>query len=241
MDINGDLKNKLYFKGNSIMIPQESEELELKNSLLLLSGGLDSVTLFHMLNDTDIPFQCLIVDYGQPAKKEINYAKKLCKTNKIHYECFYLDKKLFFRNRKKGDKTLGVLPNRNGVLLSIAVTYALQNNIQNIYYGAIGNTNRAFCDCQPPFLRKFNDLLSVSDLATVRIKAPFIYKNKEYVTEKALELGVNIMDCWSCDINESKPCGQCDSCKDRMDTEKKLKKKLLKEIQLLNKSLVNYR
>lgn len=224
------------------MLQREVEELELKNSLLLLSGGLDSVTLFHMLNNTDIPFQCLIFNYGQPAKREIRYAKKLCRCNKIKYKLYHLDKKIFFPKRERdSDKTLGILPNRNGVLLSIATTYAIQNNIQNVYYGAIGNTNRSFCDCQPTFLRKYNELLAVSDLARVRIKAPFIYKNKEYVTEKALEMGIDIAECWSCDDTGAIPCGKCDSCKDRIDTEKKIKKKILKKLQLINKSLLNYR
>ncbi len=223
------------------MINRENQ-LELKKSLLLLSGGLDSVTLFYMLNNTDIPFECLIIDYGQPGRNEIKYAKKLCKEHKIHYESFYIDRKLFFRNRKKSDKTLGVMPNRNGVLISIAVTYAIQHNIENIYYGAIGNTNQSFCDCQPEFLRKFNELLMVSDLSQVKLVAPFIFKNKQSVTEKAMELGVDIAECWSCDNNGDgeKPCGVCDSCKDRLDTEKELKKKFMNRIHKLNKSISKY-
>lgn len=215
---------------------------ELKKSLLLFSGGLDSTTLFYMLNNTDIPFECILINYGQPGVREINYAKKLCKKHNVHYEIFSLDKKLFFENKNKKNKSLGGLPNRNAVFISMAVSYALQHNIQNIYYGAIGNTNQSFCDCQPEFLRKFNELLSVSDLTKIKLIAPFIYKNKEYVLSKALELGVPLSECWSCDnggIN-NKPCGECSSCEDRLNTETRLKKKYLNKIHNLNTSIISH-
>ena len=46
-------------------------ELEMKKSLLLFSGGLDTTTILYCLVHEEIPVQCLCFDYGQQAKQEI--------------------------------------------------------------------------------------------------------------------------------------------------------------------------
>jgi 7-cyano-7-deazaguanine synthase len=57
------------------------------------------------------------------------------------------------------------------------------------------------------------------DKAGIQIKAPIIELSKKQIIQKGLELGVDYSMTLSCyDPDRSgKPCGECDSCRIRID------------------------
>ena len=190
--------------------------IDMKKSLLLFSGGLDTTTLLYWLLDIGVPVQCLGFDYGQQALAELEHAKKTCEKLDVKYEIMDL-KKLGINGElgkggNIGNKTDIIIPNRNSIFLAIATNYAIKNGCDNVYIGSkLGQP--ACYDEQPPFIEQYNELNKVSDITEVTIKAPLIYMDLLEVLDLALSLGVPLTDTWSCFSNSDERCGMCGNCK----------------------------
>ena len=189
--------------------------LDLKKSLLLFSGGLDTTTLLYLLVDEGIPVQCLGFDYGQQAKHELECAKKTCEKLNIKYEIIDLNSLNISGDLGKGgniaNKTDIIIPNRNSIFLAIGTNYAIKNGCDNIYIGSkLGQD--ACLDEQPDFIEQYNALNMVSDITPVYVKAPFINYSLEEVITLALDLEVPLEDTWSCFGEGDKRCGKCGNC-----------------------------
>ena len=190
--------------------------IDMKKSLLLFSGGLDTTTLLYWLIEEGVPVQCLGFDYGQQAIAELEHAKTTCEKLNVKYEI--MDLKNLNINGELGEggnignKTDIIIPNRNSIFLAIATNYAIQNGCSNVYIGSkLGQP--ACLDEQPPFLEQYNELNKVSDITEVTVKAPLIYMDLLEVIDLALSLDVPLTDTWSCFSNSDKKCGICGNCK----------------------------
>lgn len=195
---------------------EEITEIEMKKSLLLFSGGLDTTTLLYWLVDEGIPVQCLGFDYGQQAKQELNYAKHTCDKLNVKYEIMDLTKLNISGELGKdgniSNKTDIIIPNRNSIFLSIATNYAIKNNCSVVYIGSkLGEV--ACFDERYEFIEQFNELNRVSDITPIQIKAPFVYYDSKEVIELALDLGVPLSETWSCFGGKKERCGTCRNCK----------------------------
>ncbi|TBR17871.1 7-cyano-7-deazaguanine synthase, partial [bacterium] len=57
-----------------------------KKAVVLLSGGLDSATTLYFAKDKGFDCFCLIFDYGQRHKKEIQSAKRIAQKAKCNWQ-----------------------------------------------------------------------------------------------------------------------------------------------------------
>lgn len=239
--IQEKLRQKYFMSEEEIL--EDITRIEMKPSLLIMSGGLDTTTLLYYLWEKGIPLEVLSFDYGQEAIKEIEIAKEHCekfriKQNVVKISESYVDGNL----GRDGDKyhfDAVLVPNRNSVFLSIGVSYALQHGYERVYYGAT-KSSPDYSDCRPIYVHHFNMLNLVSDLREVQIRAPFINMEKTEIIDLAVELGVDLAKTWSCYNNGEKPCGECDACILRKDDEYQYKRELEKKLNQVNKSLNNY-
>lgn len=240
-----DLQKKLsrYQSMNDDEILKEITRIDMKPSLLIFSGGLDTTTLLYYLWERLIPIEVLSFDYGQEATKELEYVKKHCERLGVKYHIIKISDSDIQGNLANGkDKTKDgstLIPNRNSMFLSIGISYALQHGLERIYYGAI-SCDPAYCDCQPLYVHYFNMLNMVCDLRQVQIKSPFINKSKKEVMDIAIDLGLDLTDTWTCLCNNEKPCGVCEACRTRKDEERIYVNDLNKKLRMLEKSLNNY-
>lgn len=104
-------------------------------AVVVFSGGIDSVTLLHYVKNINYEIRGLSFDYGQKHKKELKFAeywgRKLCKSWKAVKIDFMReiasnsaltgDKEVPHEHYTDETQKITVVPNRNMVMLSIAI------------------------------------------------------------------------------------------------------------------------
>ncbi len=202
-----------------------------KKCVVLLSGGLDSSTLLYLVIKKKYLPTCLIFDYGQKHKKEIESAKKIAKSVKVKYFLVktnfpwkgsaLVDNKINIpENRLFNDKKIPstYVPARNIIFLSYAVSLAEVIGAKYIFYGANQIDYSGYPDCRNNFIKKFQNIINVGTKSAVENKkiklvAPLINFSKSEIVKLAHKLNVPLKYTWSCYKGTKKPCGVCDACK----------------------------
>ncbi len=209
----------------------------IKKGVILLSGGIDSVTTLYQAKNKGYQLNALIFDYNQRHKKEINCAKKIARINKIKYHPVKID--LSWVRSSLTDRGIGVPDNRNLHISQIPVTYVAARNIiflsyafslaestgaKSIFIGAHIQDYSGYPDCRPEFLSDFERAVNrgLKDKG-IRIAAPLIRKSKLDIIRLGLKLGVPFKDTWSCYQGQEYPCMRCDSCRFRVKAFRELK------------------
>lgn len=206
-----------------------------KNVVLILSGGLDSSTLLYKLLDEGHNVTALSFNYGQKAAIELERAHEICQMNDVDHFIFDIQNIVDLLSSSLTDKdndnvqepSNTVVPSRNTILLELATAFAISNNLDEVYYGAIKADIGDYPDTTPEFLKQINGLNKVNNYEYIPVCAPFINTDKKDVVKLALELGVPIEKTWSCYVNnDGTPCGECFSCKSRIKAIEEAKKEL---------------
>ena len=203
-----------------------------KKAVVLLSGGIDSSTTLYIALKKGYDCFCLIFDYGQKHKKEIQYAKKIAKGAKCPYEIIHfqlpwkgtslLDKKLSIpKNRTtqqiKKEIPSTYVPARNTIFLSFALSFAEAINAEVVFNGANAIDYSGYPDCRPEY---FSALGKVACLGTkkgiegknIKFLTPLIKMTKSEIIKTGINLKVPYRLTWSCYQGGRKPCQKCDSC-----------------------------
>jgi 7-cyano-7-deazaguanine synthase len=202
----------------------------MKKAVILLSGGLDSaVMLYYALNKGFRP-DVLIFDYGQRHRKEIACAKKLAVANKLKYHIVRIDlswtrssltdKKIKVpvgRNLKNKDIPSTYVAGRNIIFLSYAFSYAESIGSNTVFIGAHVEDYSGYPDCRPEFLFNFNQAVNLGlKNNKIKIIAPLLDLSKRGIVELGLKLKVPFQHTWSCYTGDKRSCGECDSCRFRI-------------------------
>ena len=202
-----------------------------KNVVLIYSGGVDSTTLLYLLIKKGFKIKTLSFDYGQKHRKELKMAKKTC--NKLGIE----NKIINLRNLApilksalvgKGEKIpeghykdkvmkQTVVPNRNMIMLSIAMAYAISLKYSYIAYAAHSGDHEIYPDCRPIFVDRISKLAEVIDYKPVKILVPFINKTKTDIVRIGKKLNVDYSLTWSCYCGKKNPCLKCGTCVERIE------------------------
>jgi 7-cyano-7-deazaguanine synthase len=201
-----------------------------KNCLVLLSGGLDSVTTIAKCLYDGYDCHAISFKYGQRHSCEIEYAeynaKLYAKTHKIFdmskvfadFNSSLINNELDGIVDDKFPKTY--VPARNMIFLSIATGYAESIGCSEIFIGANAIDYSGYPDCRPEFIDAFQKManLGTSFDDKFSINAPLINMEKVQIIELGLKLGVDYSKTISCYFPKNNhPCLVCDSCKIRED------------------------
>jgi len=201
-----------------------------KRAVVLLSGGLDSTTTLYWAKNEGYDCFCLIFDYHQRHKKEIQSATKIAKLTNCKYQVIkfqlpwlgsaLLDKRIKIpenRNLNKAEIPSTYVPARNTIFISFALSYAEVIGADTIFIGANALDYSGYPDCRPKYYTAFNKLAQLGTKTGVegkeiKILTPLIDKSKAEIVKLGFELNVPFELTWSCYKGGSKPCGKCDSC-----------------------------
>ncbi|MBC8436586.1 MAG: 7-cyano-7-deazaguanine synthase QueC [Candidatus Omnitrophica bacterium] len=202
--------------------------LSKRRAIVLLSGGLDSAVTLYLAKYDGFTVNCLIFDYGQRHKKEVEAAKKIARQAGAAYRIIklrlpwkgssLLDGKIKIPRPDKADGIPSTyVPGRNIIFLSYAVSFAEAAKAGAVYIGAHTQDYPGYPDCRPQFYRAFSKTVSCGTKAGVEkkkieIKTPLINKTKAEIIKTGVKLKVPFELTWSCYKGGRFPCAKCESC-----------------------------
>jgi len=177
----------------------------MKSIVHLLSGGLDSVTMLYDMKQIERSIHCLLFDYHQRHKQELLWAKHHAKYCEVPFTTMDLPDLGGLTEQS------WIVPNRNAVMLSVAVNFACNINANTVTIGCNKDDAEAFPDCKPEFIEAMNAAVRAAGYS-VEILAPYIDKPKSWIGWMAKDMGVPIQEVWTCYRGGEKPCGECPAC-----------------------------
>ena len=199
---------------------------------VLLSGGMDSVTVFHQaLRDGEV-VACLSFDYGAKHNaREIPFAKIHADRAGVPHHVVSLDfmDRLFKSDllRSGGEIPEGhyaeesmkktVVPFRNGIMLSIAAGFAESIGAGAVTIAAHSGDHAIYPDCREPFMRAMGEAMEQGTYAGIKLLRPFIDMDKAAIARRGAELGVDFAETWSCYKGGEIHCGVCGTCVERRE------------------------
>ncbi|MBN2110696.1 MAG: 7-cyano-7-deazaguanine synthase QueC [Methanosarcinaceae archaeon] len=207
-------------------------------AISLLSSGLDSVTATAVAGEHLEVKLALVFDYGQrSAEREIECARKI--SEHFGFELRVLDlgwlaaitatslvntanevPVMSLENISEGAdpsvcfgsaKNVWV-PNRNGVMINIAASFAESMGADHVIVGFNREEAVTFPDNSPEFVDAVDSSLSYSTQNRVKVMAPLIGMNKKEIVSRAIEVNAPLEFSWSCYHGDDVPCGTCESC-----------------------------
>ena len=197
-------------------------------SIILLSGGLDSLVSLGIAKEEFNISLALTFNYGQnSAIKEIQASEKIADYYKIDHKTIELPfLKELTHNAFVGGKTelptnnFGTkesakavwVPNRNGLFLNIAASYSDAHKFSHIIFGANKSEGKTFPDNTREFVDGINESFKYSTLCGVKVVAPLIDYDKIDIVKVALKQNIPLELVYSCYSGSDKNCGECESC-----------------------------
>lgn len=210
-------------------------------AIVLSSGGLDSSTCLALavekLGNKNV--SAVSIFYGQRHARELDCAKKIAAHYGVnHYEFDAaqilsvsnsallnsseksLDHSTYGEQIKKNPRVETYVPFRNGLMISMAASFAdglYDDSEVEIYIGVHQDDTaiNAYPDCSENFIRAISDAVHIGTYGKIKIVAPFLGKTKADVVKIGLGLKVPYEITWSCYERGDKPCGRCATCLDR--------------------------
>ena len=186
----------------------------MKRCLVLLSGGLDSVTVAKILLDQGILTAALIVDYGQPhARWELPRAVDWCARHGVR--AMHVQAPMVGADAMRigsGEAGARVVPGRNLALIALGVSAALSVGADTVVLGCNADDRENYPDCRASFLTAASSAARAA--YGVSVEAPLLGYSKRQVVSEALRIGVVLNDTWSCyEPVGPAPCGTCNACR----------------------------
>lgn len=207
----------------------------MSKAIAVLSGGMDSTVLAYMLRADGVEIECLSVDYGQRHRRELDYAEATAKRLGVRWHLadltgvtHLLGGSALTDNIPVSDghytdasMRVTVVPNRNAIMLSVAVGLAVSSGADAVAFGAHAGDHPIYPDCRPAFVEAFEVMARQATegygVASLRILAPFILQTKADICATGHRLGVPWSSTWSCYKGGEQHCGTCGTCVERRE------------------------
>jgi 7-cyano-7-deazaguanine synthase len=203
-----------------------------KKAIILLSGGLDSITVLALAQQQGFNCYALSFDYGQRHDAELIAASEIAKTYQVKdHKIVKLglgsiggsaltDEKIQVPDKLEAGIPVTYVPARNTIFLAFALGWAEVLKITDIFIGVNAVDYSGYPDCRPEFIKAFQKL---ADLATkagaegehFTIHTPLIALSKAEIIKLGANLGVDYaptVSCYAAD-EQGRACRVCDACR----------------------------
>ena len=199
-----------------------------RDSIIVLSGGMDSVTLLHDMKERIA--LAVTFDYGSNHNaREIECARWQCQLLDIPHIVIALGfmGQYFKSSLLSGGDAIPegnyddenmkstVVPFRNGIMLSIACGLAESENLHHVLIANHGGDHAIYPDCRPEFISSMSDAMKAGTYEGITILAPYTNISKGEIALRGLRLGVDYSHTYSCYKGSEQPCGKCGTCRER--------------------------
>ena len=201
-----------------------------KDSILILSGGVDSTTLLYEYKDRIA--LAVSFHYGSNHNdKEIPFAKYHCKKLGINHITIPLAfmKEYFKSSLLSGSEAIPegsyddenmkstVVPFRNGIMLSIAAGLAETNGLKHVMMANHSGDHAIYPDCRPQFASAMSKAIEAGTYDGITLETPYTHLTKGEIVRRGGEMGVDYSQTWSCYKGGSVHCGKCGTCQERKE------------------------
>ena len=216
---------------NSTATPSEKLK-EKPKAVVIYSGGMDSYTVLHLALKQGYEVHAVSFNYGQRHSKELDVAVKACADLGISHKLVDItainqllqgspltsaDIDIPTGEYEEDNMKSTVVPNRNMILLSLAIGYAVSIGSTDVFYGAHSGDHDIYPDCRPEFVDAMNVVSAIANYDDVQIISPFLHQSKLAILEAGLSMGLDYAQTWTCYLGQEKACGKCGSCVERLE------------------------
>jgi len=199
--------------------------------VVIYSGGMDSFTLLNLAIARGNKVYALSFNYGQKHSKELHYAQKVCDDLGVPHKIVDItsinqlllgssltdDIEIPDGHYEEESMKSTVVPNRNMILLSLAVGYAVSIHATEVHYGAHGGDHAIYPDCRPEFVKRLSAVSEIANYEPVRIIAPFLDQDKTQILRQGLAMNLDYGKTWTCYKGRERACGRCGACQERLE------------------------
>lgn len=204
-------------------------------AVAVVSGGMDSVTLAHLLA-TDYQLTLVSIDYGQRHSKELAFAAEaadrlgaehhvvdLTSVTKLLTGSALTDPTVEVPHGHYAAPTMAatVVPNRNATMLCVATAIAIAQEATAVATGVHAGDHEVYPDCRPEFIEAFQAMALVANEGFLadgfEVLAPFVHQSKADIATLGDQLGVPWDRTWSCYEGGELHCGRCGTCVERIE------------------------
>lgn len=202
----------------------------MKDSVIIVSGGLDSITLLYDKAD-EIALAISFYYGANHNEREIPFARLHCERLGIKHITIPLSfmhdyfkssllsgaEKIPEGHYKENNMLSTVVPFRNGIMLSIAAGIAESHGLKRLLIANHGGDHAIYPDCRPEFIKAINAAIQAGTYINVEVSAPYTNFSKADIVRRGIQLGINYAETWSCYKGGNTHCGKCGTCVERQE------------------------
>lgn len=201
-----------------------------KDCVIVLSGGMDSVTLLHDYRDRIA--LAVTFDYGSNHNaREIECARINCRNLGVehiviplkfmgeYFESSLLSGADAIPEGHYADENMKstVVPFRNGIMLSVACGLAESRGLKHVMLANHSGDHAIYPDCRKGFVDAMSEAMRQGTYDGVTIIAPYTEITKNDIARRGVEIGVDYSLTYSCYKGGEKHCGRCGTCVERRE------------------------
>ncbi|UWQ03780.1 7-cyano-7-deazaguanine synthase QueC [Aliiroseovarius crassostreae] len=200
---------------------------------VVCSGGLDSVSLAHVIADRGDLTRLISFDYGQRHRKELSYAAGCAERLGVPHHVIDMrsigaalsgsaltdDIDVPDGHYAEDTMKITVVPNRNAIMLTIAYGIAAANGDEAVATAVHGGDHFIYPDCRPAFTEAFDKMqrAALDGYADVALFTPFVHRSKADIVAEGAKVGTPFVETWSCYKGGLHHCGRCGTCVERRE------------------------
>ena len=202
-------------------------------TLVVCSGGLDSVTLAYKVAKEHTLSALLSFNYGQRHKKEVEFAAQCAKDLGAPHHIIDIssygglltgsaltdDVEVPDGHYAEETMKITVVPNRNAIMLTMAYGLATAMKLDAVAAAFHGGDHFIYPDCRPEFANAFSHMqdYALDGYANIKLYTPYITVPKDAIAADGAKLNVPFEKTWSCYKGGEIHCGRCGTCVERRE------------------------
>jgi 7-cyano-7-deazaguanine synthase len=202
-------------------------------TIVVCSGGLDSVSLAHNIAAKGELMGLISFDYGQRHKKELEFAAASAVRLGVFHQIMVMraigsqltgaaltdDVDVPDGHYAEETMRITVVPNRNAIMLTIAFGVAAARQADAVAIAVHGGDHFIYPDCRPGFIDSFDAMQrhALDGYASVKLLAPYVTGSKADIVTDGAKHGTPFVETWSCYKGGERHCGRCGTCVERRE------------------------
>ena len=201
-----------------------------KDCLMVLSGGMDSVTMLHEFHERIA--LAVTFDYGSNhGAREMQMAQLHCQRLGIPHKVISLPfiHEMFHSSLLEGADAIPeghyadenmrstVVPFRNGIMLAVCAGLAEDSGLAHVMLANHAGDHSIYPDCRPEFVEAMSKAVQSGTYTKTDVWAPYTLLTKVDIARRGAAMGIDYAETWSCYKGGDVHCGRCGTCVERRE------------------------